>query len=222
MNYKCPDCDGEFGEHEAGCHTRSKSTTSATGEGQEELLPCPFCGGEATLEEVTGMVDRIRWSPGCSTEDCIGYQTMTTFQRQVDAIKAWNRRASPQPEATAAQFDYSPWTPPFYYDDLGTRIVDAKERIILDVRGWGFLTGKGQEALGMTENKAEDIQNAIGEHVTRLLNLQPASDAATQTDEEIAREAAAKYYGVPDAGIWDFHNLDSIILAAIKKAREQK
>jgi hypothetical protein len=33
---------------------------------------------------------------GCDSqeeESCMGYQTFTTFQRRIDAIKAWNKRA---------------------------------------------------------------------------------------------------------------------------------
>jgi hypothetical protein len=50
-----------------------------------------------------------RWSVGCSEHDaedeCIGYISLTTFARQADAIKAWNRRAvlsAPASPATAS------------------------------------------------------------------------------------------------------------------------
>ena len=64
-----------------------------------ELLPCPFCGGPAVLEEVDGpTVDPkvVSFTVGCNATDeaeCMGYQSLTTFARRSDAIKAWNRRA---------------------------------------------------------------------------------------------------------------------------------
>lgn len=68
-------------------------------------------------------------------------------------------------------YDYSPWVPPFTYDPQGTFIADSRGRQILDIRGWGFLTGKGHEALGLHPAKATVIQDEIGEYVTKLLNL---------------------------------------------------
>lgn len=61
------------------------------------LLPCPFCGKSATMEQTEGS----RWSVGCDAADeiaCMGYQNFTTFARRSDAVKAWNTRAT-QPAA---------------------------------------------------------------------------------------------------------------------------
>jgi len=58
------------------------------------LKPCPFCGGKASYEEFEGT-----WSVGCEDVDsngievvCIGFQSLTTFARKIDAAAAWNRR----------------------------------------------------------------------------------------------------------------------------------
>lgn len=76
------------------------------------------------------------------------------------------------PEGQIARvFDFTPWTPPFHYDDMGSYIVDSKERRVVDIRGWGFLTGKGSEALGMEETKAADIQDRFGTLIAVLLNV---------------------------------------------------
>jgi len=58
-----------------------------------ELLPCPFCGGPAELEEVDGG----GWSVGCeekplSVHYCMGYQSLTSFATKREAISAWNTR----------------------------------------------------------------------------------------------------------------------------------
>ncbi len=65
----------------------------------EYLKPCPFCGGEAQVEETsaaTGRGDAVAFSVGCIQDEdgtCYGYQSLTTFSRRSDAIAAWNKRA---------------------------------------------------------------------------------------------------------------------------------
>jgi hypothetical protein len=84
-------------------------------------------------------------------------------------------------------FDFSPWAPPFTYDPDGTRIVDSQQRLILDVRGTGFLTGKGSEALGMNKQEACWLQDALGEHVASLLN-------ASSVPEESKSDASSEFF----------------------------
>lgn len=57
---------------------------------REALKPCPFCGGEASFEHL----ESGRWSVGCNDADgqCMGFQTLQTFARQIDAATAWNTR----------------------------------------------------------------------------------------------------------------------------------
>jgi hypothetical protein len=44
-----------------------------------ELLPCPFCGEAAVIENVSlpGLPRRL--SVGCGHEECIGYQSMMHY-----------------------------------------------------------------------------------------------------------------------------------------------
>lgn len=69
---------------------------------EENLLPCPFCGGRAAVESVEGATTKSQggaWSVGCTEDEdghCYGYQSLTTFERRSDAIKAWNKRVPPQ------------------------------------------------------------------------------------------------------------------------------
>jgi hypothetical protein len=60
------------------------------------------------------------------------------------------------------------WGAPFRYEPEGTMIVDANGDRILDVRGWGHLTGKG--AHGLPDSDAERIQDALGNAVAKILN----------------------------------------------------
>lgn len=59
-----------------------------------ELKPCPFCGGEATIEEIPGNPDSndaYCWTAGC--KECnIGWYEET----KTKAIEKWNRRAEPE------------------------------------------------------------------------------------------------------------------------------
>lgn len=59
----------------------------------EGLKPCPFCGGEATLERACLVRDTYHWVT-CRNELCVvkchGFQSLTAR----DAIAAWNRRAA--------------------------------------------------------------------------------------------------------------------------------
>lgn len=65
---------------------------------------------------------------------------------------------------------YAPFQPPFKYNDEGQWIEDSKGQRLLDMRGWGYLTGQGSEALGMDLEAAAEIQDKIGQHVTALMN----------------------------------------------------
>lgn len=60
------------------------------------------------------------------------------------------------------------WKLPFRYDAEGQFILDADGNIFLNVRGWGFLTGKGSH--GLPEDKAIEIQDETGEQIAKLIN----------------------------------------------------
>lgn len=69
-----------------------------------ELLPCPFCGGHASvvLNSFPPPTKRHRWyHPSCDDGECPGYVaeqdeqggTCCDFKTEAEAIAAWNRRA---------------------------------------------------------------------------------------------------------------------------------
>ncbi len=62
------------------------------------------------------------------------------------------------------------WNPPFRYEPEGGIITDSSGSRIIDVRGWGRLTGSGSGGLGMRDDKAAVIQDDIGRAVTDFLN----------------------------------------------------
>ena len=71
---------------------------------------------------------------------------------------------------------FAPWKPPFRYHADGQWIEDSNGQRMLDVRGWGYLTGMGSEALGIGYDDAVKIQNAIGQLTVQLLNAQPKQE----------------------------------------------
>jgi len=62
---------------------------------------------------------------------------------------------------------YAPFKPPFRYDPDGQCIFDHNGNMIVDVRGWGFLTGKG--AMAYDKEKAINIQDRIGRHIAHIM-----------------------------------------------------
>ena len=61
----------------------------------ERILPCPFCGGPASVEELGAS-----FSVGCCNRDeaaRLGYQSLTVFATRSEAVAAWNRRHLPSP-----------------------------------------------------------------------------------------------------------------------------
>lgn len=63
---------------------------------------------------------------------------------------------------------YHPFIPPFKYDRDTSKIFDSNNNLILDIRGWGYLTGRG--ALALSEEEAIKIQDRIGAEIVRAMN----------------------------------------------------
>jgi hypothetical protein len=59
----------------------------------DKLKPCPFCGGEAIMEESDGWGDKTKYLPHCVNFDngCWGMQE-NWFDTPEEAAAAWNRR----------------------------------------------------------------------------------------------------------------------------------
>lgn len=83
-----------------------------------KLKPCPFCGGEAKIDEQTIPNSFINgFQVGCTTghyhEGCCGHITSSLYYKNTEqAIRAWNERtdialfsAKPLPQAILSQVD---------------------------------------------------------------------------------------------------------------------
>lgn len=57
-----------------------------------ELLPCPFCGGQAEMIETPHIPRGTDYTPRCKKTSCCGRLTKKWAYRET-AVIAWNRRA---------------------------------------------------------------------------------------------------------------------------------
>lgn len=97
----------------------------------------------------------------------------------------------------------APHTPgPWEMDEEACYIFAAKgEMTVLQVRGWGYLTGRGTHALALSDEEGEAIQRANGllaaaapELLEALEEVVMVSDRAT-VEYDKARAAIAKAKG---------------------------
>lgn len=56
---------------------------------EERLLPCPFCGGEASMSDDPN--HSTAWEVGCYDPDCPAQPNVWQVTK-AEAIAAWNRR----------------------------------------------------------------------------------------------------------------------------------
>lgn len=60
-----------------------------------------------------------------------------------------------------------------FHDRLGWFYIEHPEKgwsHIADIRGWGFLTGGGTGALGLSDDEGKAIQDAIANEIVELWN----------------------------------------------------
>lgn len=117
-----------------------------------DLLPCPFCGGEAkyySRDNNGGGFGQNPTDHWISCEQC--YASMGLFDNRKEAIAAWNRRAPAwQPIATAPKDGRSVllWGKVTWYDESEFDTADCKAVV-------GYYTD--QEWRSETENPYSDI-----------------------------------------------------------------
>ena len=78
------------------------------------------------------------------------------------------------------------FTPPFRYVEEGDIIVDAQNVRVLDIRGWGHLTG--QSSLGMDHAAAIEATKEFGRFCVESMNRQSVEDEAVSILERLLDE----------------------------------
>lgn len=160
-----------------------------------ELLSCPFCGGEVELksypEKRQADIHFISHFCGALSLHWDGKRHCSAQ----DAIAAWNTRA-PAPkaaeDATYHDTDYSsPLRPKRLEYTMCGKIYAVQENgerhMFMDVRGWGYLTGGGAKKLPYEE--ATGIQDKWANEVCNLWNA--ASSAPVDCEPNTIK---LKYY----------------------------
>lgn len=184
----------------------------------EKLLPCPFCGGEASFEEAD-YCGRTVFSVGCVSVDgdCIGYQMLATYSRRSEAAAAWNTRPAAQTPDLVAQA--SGWDPRYRQLSEGEIIREGDECLTDSPLGWQAdircigtpapdpaytshrkyrrLLDAAQEPAGQSEAKpVRDIVASIKWHVAnRTVNSEVFDDLVDQLvrSAHLVAEGARKH-----------------------------
>ena len=89
-----------------------------------DLLPCPFCGGAASLHNDT---DSPCWFVGCSNSAC-PIEPCHYADTEAEAIATWNRR-TPTPVGVG----------PYGYVDADRAITEIDDSIVLDAMRYRWL-----------------------------------------------------------------------------------
>lgn len=61
-------------------------------EQQEELKPCPFCGGKASLFCVGQPDGRPTWEAECENSECEVSSCTMLYGSKEEAVRVWNKR----------------------------------------------------------------------------------------------------------------------------------
>lgn len=64
----------------------------------DALKPCPFCGGDADIDEFEGKLLETVFAASCNNDDCpIGHKDHGSWPTKTDALNSWNTRAALAP-----------------------------------------------------------------------------------------------------------------------------
>lgn len=86
----------------------------------------------------------------------------------------------------AGQHMPGPWQVGFHAMDVVAPSKKGGHAKVCDIRGWGYLTGKGHGALGLTEEEGYAIQQANAALIAAAPDLLEAAKEARQILDAIA------------------------------------
>ena len=115
---------------------------------------------------------------------------------------------------------YGPWKAPFHYNEEGCIIFDAGGHRVLDLRGWGYLTGQGCGALKLDQDTACAVQDRVGKRVVELLNKDFAHEQTLAAIDapEFGREPMSGTLTFPEGVSVTFDSTPQEKVAEIVKA----
>ena len=117
-----------------------------------ELLPCPFCGGEANV--IDHHNDDGSVSVGCNNDTCLGFSGLGwLYKTEAEAIAAWNSRA-------AMEFDN--W---FYLPKPKEPIVEVTET----THAWNGMKVKTDVFYQVQEQAVINWAKELDEHIIKRI-----------------------------------------------------
>jgi hypothetical protein len=99
-------------------------------------------------------------------------------------------------------------TPAPWMNDAMSLAIEAGPMKICDIRGWGYLTGKGHGALGLPEDKAIAIQTANAELIKRARTALPQYIARVKELEAQRAPGSGELEGQKQLNVTMFKALD--------------
>lgn len=61
---------------------------------EQNLKPCPFCGGEAIVRKERYVTIEEKWIVECNSPTCVCKPKTIVYPSQESAVNAWNRRSN--------------------------------------------------------------------------------------------------------------------------------
>ena len=116
----------------------------------DKLLPCPFCGGRATIQQDTrypryGKKDTVKaYEPICISSGCLIYKADSVyFLSEQEAISAWNNRTQQNEPLTLSELLEMDCKPVYCVDARGVGAwaivsIAFEECIDGEYGGWEF------------------------------------------------------------------------------------
>ena len=117
----------------------------------DNLLPCPFCGGEAEAHQTydidTGDVDG--WFVICRNKECTAWPETAEYPTEAEAVAAWNTRAERTCELIPTRgVKYRPHTPTLTCSECGA-IYELSEAYPNEtLHGFAYCPNCGAKVVG--------------------------------------------------------------------------
>ena len=138
-----------------------------------ELLPCPFCGGEANV--IDHHNDDGSVSVGCNNDTCLGFSGLGwLYKTEAEAIEAWNTRTPveydgwfylPKPKENIVQYGESE----VVKTECGYKINQRVSVFESAIREWGDQLGEYvMKRVGEVFNPTETCELEISTDMTAI------------------------------------------------------
>jgi hypothetical protein len=158
---------------------------------ETELKACPFCGGEAEMQESNcysnGLYNDVRYYVGCTNQDCIIYYSTDYYSdTKAEAVAAWNHRPADVKESLTSDSDA----------DLSKRLAEAEKQNVglrEALENWGEV----EKALGRDrccDECDEELNELHEESIERAVQaLEHKGDGSCEWTYEINPDEMAGY-----------------------------